>query len=177
MWNDRHMKTEKPMRTVLAEKARLWMSRVPEANTQAKLAARSGMSQSSIHRVVMETTEPLLETAHKLSRAFGVSLARFLDDEDREDVGLPFDMADYARLPAEGKQQIKEFAEFVMAKHRLANEHLPTHEANIAATDDDAAIVSKVARRNLTTNASSQHESNTSKDQLAPHKRTRDTRN
>lgn len=177
MWNDCPMKTEKPMRTVLAEKARLWMSRVPDASTQAKLAAKSGMSQSSIHRVVMETTEPLLETAHKLSRAFGVSLARFLDEDDQEDIGLPFDMADYARLPVEGKQQIKEFAEFVIAKHRLANEHLLAHEARVAGTDDDAAIVGDVARRNLTTNALSRHESNTSKDQFARPTRKRNTGN
>jgi transcriptional regulator with XRE-family HTH domain len=117
------MKT-KSMRKLLAENVRRWMVRVPAVDTQAKLAVRAGMSQSSVHRVLYEDTEPELETAYKLARAIGISVSDLLRDDKGATIA-PFDLERYAALPDVEKEKIRAFAEFVMASHESSRSHQP----------------------------------------------------
>lgn len=151
------------MRKLLADKVRLWMTRVPGAGTQAKLAVRAGMSQSSIHRILMLGTEPELATAWKMATAFGITVSRLLADEGGDDVQgtPPFDLARFAQLPEAEKEKIREFAEFVMAKHSM--ESRPAHTTKIVQhtikpDSEERALVERVTGRNLTLDTSATHD-------------------
>ncbi|MGN7985160.1 helix-turn-helix domain-containing protein [Burkholderia sp. 22313] len=152
------------MRKLLADKVRLWMGRVPAADTQAKLATRAKMSQSSIHRVLHLDTEPELATAYKLASAFGISIAQLLGEDDCEGAStLPVDPQRFARLPASEKQKIQAFAEFVMATYESSTggaDELKSMSESIPATDDERSLVERVAQRDLTTDTLSEHETN-----------------
>ena len=157
------MTKDQSMRKLLADKVRLWMTRVPEADTQAKLAARAGMSQSSVHRVLFMDTEPELATAHKLAAAFRITVSELLADEDVEAPrhALPFDVARFSAMPVGEQEKIKAFAEFVMATHEASTQpadELRTVSATIEATPEEQALVGRVAQRNLTTDTLSDHE-------------------
>lgn len=155
------MTKAKSMRALLAERTRVWMARVPEAETQAKLSALAGMSQSSIHRVLFQDTEPELDTAFKLASAFGITVSELLAEDDAMTGSkLPFDVARYQRLPDAEKEKIKAFAEFVMATHEASNKPPKTISATINATSDEKALALRVAQRNLTTDTLSTHETN-----------------
>lgn len=152
------------MRQLLADRVRLWMGRVPAADTQAKLAARAKMSQSSIHRVLNLGTEPELATAYKLATAFGISIAQLLDDDDRDaSSALPIDPKRFARLPAGERDKIRAFAEFVIATYEASTRgagELTSVSETIPATDDERSLVERVAQRDLTTDTLSEHETN-----------------
>jgi transcriptional regulator with XRE-family HTH domain len=153
------MTKEKSMRALLAERTRVWMARVPEAGTQAKLSARAGMSQSSIHRVLFQTTEPELDTAFKLASAFGITVSELLSEEDMPaGVALPFDIDRYRALPESEKEKIKAFAEFVMATHEVGDRPPSIVAETIHATPEEKALTRRVAQRNLTTDTLSTHE-------------------
>ncbi|MFL9899039.1 helix-turn-helix transcriptional regulator [Paraburkholderia fungorum] len=161
------MTKDTSMRKLLADKVRLWMTRVPAADTQAKLAVRAGMSQSSVHRVLFMDTEPELATAHKLAAAFGITVSELLaDDEVEAPIGaLPFDVTRYSALPPGEREKIKAFAEFVIATHEASSQPattLNTLSTTIEATPEEQALVGRVAQRNLTTDTLSEYE--TSKD-------------
>lgn len=169
------MTKAKSMRALLAERTRVWMARVPEAETQAKLSARAGMSQSSIHRVLFQDTEPELDTAFKLASAFGITVSELLAEDDTL-VGskLPFDIARYQRLPDAEKEKIRAFAEFVMATHEASNTP-KTISATINATSDEKALALRVAQRNLTTDTLSTHETNQHQKQKPIRRRSKST--
>ena len=153
------MTKEKSMRALLAEKTRSWMARVPEAGTQAKLSARAGMSQSSIHRVLFQDTEPELDTAYKLASAFGITVSKLLaDDESIDQAQLPFDMDRYQKLPEAEKEKIKAFAEFVMATNEVGKRQALTVSDTLVATSDEKALALRVAQRTITTDTLSTHE-------------------
>lgn len=168
------------MRKLLADKVRLWMARVPEAGTQAKLAVRAKMSQSSIHRILMLGTEPELATAYKMASAFGITVSQLLADEGGDDVqsAPPFDLRRYAQLPEAEKEKIREFADFVMAKHSM--ESRPAHatrtvQQTIKPNSDERALVERVTDRNLTTNTSATHETAKRNPRKPARKRTQST--
>jgi transcriptional regulator with XRE-family HTH domain len=151
------------MRKLLADRVRLWMGRVPAADTQAKLAARAKMSQSSIHRVLNLGTEPELTTAYKLASAFGISIAQLLDDDHDGSRALPIDPKRFARLPAAEREKIRAFAEFVIATYEASTGgagELTSVSETIPATDDERSLVERVAQRDLTTDTLSEHETN-----------------
>ncbi|WP_213778859.1 helix-turn-helix transcriptional regulator [Caballeronia sp. dw_276] len=153
------MAKEKSMRALLAERTRTWMSRVPEAGTQAKLSARAGMSQSSIHRVLFQDTEPELDTAFKLASAFGITVAELLAEDGVDtDQRLPFDVERYQALPETEKEKIKAFAEFVIATHETSAKTPSIVSETIHATPSEMALARRVAQRNLTTDTLSTHE-------------------
>lgn len=141
------------MRKLLAEKVRLWMGRVPAVDTQAKLAVKAGMSASSIHRVLHEDTEPELETAYKLARAFGISLSEFLSDQEGKSASL-LDADRYATLPDSEKAKIQAFAEFVLANHSSTNAISETAKevrTHLGTTAERAQMTERVAQRDHTT--------------------------
>ncbi|MBR7961403.1 helix-turn-helix transcriptional regulator [Burkholderia vietnamiensis] len=152
------------MRKLLADRVRLWMGRVPAADTQAKLATRAKMSQSSIHRVLNLGTEPELATAYKLASAFGISIAQLLEEDDQGGTGtLPIDPKRFARLPVSERAKIQAFAEFVMATYETSTGVAGEPEAvseTIPASADERALVERVAQRDLTTDTLSEHETN-----------------
>lgn len=158
------MSKDLSMRKFLADKVRLWMGRVPAADTQAKLAARAKMSQSSIHRVLHQDTEPELTTAYKLASAFGISIAQLLDDSDAEGIAaFPVDPKRFARLPPSEKEKIRAFAEFVVAAYEASTgsaDELKSLSETIPAKDDERSLVERVAQRDLTTDTLSEHETN-----------------
>ncbi|MFM0647256.1 helix-turn-helix transcriptional regulator [Paraburkholderia bryophila] len=172
------MTKDSSMRKLLADKVRLWMTRAPEADTQAKLAARAKMSQSSVHRVLFMDTEPELATAHKLAAAFGITVSELLADETAESmqVALPFEAKRYAALPPAEREKIRAFAEFVIATHEASTRPalaLETVSETIEAKPEERAMVERVAQRNLTTDTLSTHETSKDKQKKPANKRSK----
>jgi transcriptional regulator with XRE-family HTH domain len=173
-----NMTKDTSMRKLLADKVRLWMTRVPEADTQAKLAVRAKMSQSSVHRVLFMDTEPELATAHKLAAAFGITVSELLADEDGGSslATLPFDIRRYAAMPLAEREKIRAFAEFVIATHEASTRSataLETVSATIEATPKERALVGRVAQRNLTMDTLSEHETSKNQQQKTRSKRSK----
>jgi transcriptional regulator with XRE-family HTH domain len=174
------MNKDQSMRKLLADRVRIWMSRVAAAGTQAKLSTRAGMSQSSVHRVLNEGTEPELVTAHKLAQAFGITVSELLNEDDDANAAYPFDLKRYAGLPASEKEKIKSFAEFIFATHEIstsAGDEPAAVSETTAATDNERALVSRVAQRNLITDTLSEHETTQKQNQKATRNRRKSARN
>lgn len=147
------------MRKLLAENVRLWMARVPAVDTQAKLAVRAGMSQSSVHRILHEDTEPELETAYKLACAIGISVSDLLRENERTTVA-PFDLERYAALPDVEKEKIRAFAEFVLTSHESSRTQQPSQQQfteTIQPDTEQSRLVKHVAQRDLTTDTLTTH--------------------
>ncbi|CAM2154400.1 Helix-turn-helix [Paraburkholderia tropica] len=146
------------LRTLLARNVRRWMAVVPEAATQAKLAARSGMSQSSIHRILNEATEPELTSIESLAKALGISIGTLLS-EDEEDDSLPFTREQYSSLPPEDKEKVKAFIEFMVASNEAARTGGGplTHKERLSSTPEDTETASRLEKRSPSNHALTNH--------------------
>ncbi|MBK5120905.1 helix-turn-helix transcriptional regulator [Burkholderia sp. R-69980] len=113
------MKT-RPVREILADNVRRLMRERPALDTQPKLAAKAGMSQSSINRLLAGQTDALLVSVLDLAKAFGVSVNELIEDPlaARNDV-IAYDRQRYAELSEENKAKIATFIEFVIATSHI----------------------------------------------------------
>jgi transcriptional regulator with XRE-family HTH domain len=146
-WNHCGMKT--PLKRVLAQNVKRLMGLVPEVGTQAKLAARAHMSQSSVHRILNEDTEPEIETVQKLANAIGVSIAALLTENQEEEL-LPFAHEKYRALPLAEKEKIKAFMDFVIASHEAEKAGAPvTFSERLEPTPSTRAVAQKLAQRQI----------------------------
>lgn len=158
-WNDPHMKT--PLKRILAQNVRRLMKGVPEVSTQAKLAVRARMSQSSIHRILNEDTEPEIETVGKLADAIGVPIGVLLTEfaEDGADMQFPISYEKYSALPTSEKEKIKSFIEFIVASHDAAKRGaLSTHTERIEPSETHREAAQKLAQRKPSDQTLTSHE-------------------
>lgn len=153
------MKT--PLKQVLAQNVKRLMGEVPEVATQAKLAARAHMSQSSIHRILNEGTEPEIETVQKLANAIGVPIATLLT-EDQADELPPLTLGKYRALPASEKEKIKTFIEFVIASYEAENAGVPiTFSERLEPTESARTVAAGLAQRQSSEHTLTSHERKT----------------
>ncbi len=146
-WNHCGMKT--PLKRVLAKNVKRLMGLVPEVATQAKLAARAHMSQSSVHRILNEDTEPEIETVQKLANAIGVSIAALLTEDQGEEL-TPFAHEKYRALPSAEKEKIKAFIDFVIASHEAEKAGVPiTFTERLEPTPPGRVIAQELAQRQI----------------------------
>ncbi|MDR3386908.1 MAG: helix-turn-helix transcriptional regulator [Rudaea sp.] len=160
------MKT-RPVREILAENVRRLMRERPALDTQPKLAAKAGMSQSSINRLLSGQTDALLVSVLDLAKAFGVSVNELIEEPQatRNDV-IAYDREHYAQLSEENKAKIATFIEFVIATSHTQpksgspaalniNESIPPSPERRARVRD--ASQSSISRDALSTNENQDH--------------------
>ncbi|MFM0660115.1 helix-turn-helix domain-containing protein [Paraburkholderia sediminicola] len=163
------MKT--PLKRVLAKNVKRLMGLVPEVATQAKLAARAHMSQSSVHRILNEDTEPEIETVQKLANAIGVSVATLLT-EDQGDELPPFAHEKYRALPLAEKEKIKAFIDFVIASHEAEKAGVPINfSERLEPTQSARATAQELAQRQTSDHTLTSHERKT--ENRGPRKKSR----
>jgi transcriptional regulator with XRE-family HTH domain len=73
------------LRVVISRRLQEWMRNSPAFDTQAKLAEYSGVSQTTIGRVLHEQTSPTIDTLECLAKTFGRDV---VDLVSRPDAGL-----------------------------------------------------------------------------------------
>jgi transcriptional regulator with XRE-family HTH domain len=156
MWNHLNMKT--PLKRILAQNVKRLMPLVPEVSTQAKLAVRAHMSQSSVHRILNEQTEPEIETVGKLADAIGVSIGTLLSEG--EDEGLPPVLQDrLKKLPPEEREKIRAFIEFVIASHEAQKAGVPTSfTERTTPNEQDRKAAQGLAQRHSSDHTLTSHE-------------------
>lgn len=149
---------KKPLKGILAQNVKRLMQVVPEVATQAKLAARAHMSQSSIHRIINEDTEPEIETVGKLAEAIGVSIATLLTEGEGDD--LPAIVHEkYKALPYTEKEKIKSFIEFVIASHEAATSGTPvTHTERQDPQNEEHEVAQRLNQRRPSDQTLTSHE-------------------
>ena len=134
------------MRKLLADKVRLWMARVPEAGTQAKLAVRAKMSQSSIHRILMLGTEPELATAYKMASAFGITVSLRLRLRGVDDNRLSMEMfellIEWMQEKRDGDSHALDALHALNARFGLVAEHIEERDDNDQADTGLTQLVS-----------------------------------
>lgn len=145
---------------LFASRIRALMAERPDLNTQAKIARLTGMSQTTVGRILNNKVSPSLEHVGLICDAFGVSLSIVMaQDFERKGV-IKYDREGFARLPAAIKRQIESFIEFEIAKYaasKSTNEKLDPPELRSAARrsesspllDLDAKDPSKSKRKNV----------------------------
>lgn len=73
------------LRDRVAKNVRALMKQNSQANTQKKLAARSGLAQSTVNRILQAEQDTGIETIAALAKALNVSMTDIImDDEDAE---------------------------------------------------------------------------------------------
>lgn len=103
---------------ILAANLRRLMDSSDMLDTQVKVAARAGIAQSTVGRLLRGEVHAQLDQVEAIANAFRVTVGELLTDHAAAaDFEIPYDKAAYARLPAQEKAQIAEFIEFVLNRH------------------------------------------------------------
>ncbi len=90
------------LRTRVARNLRALMKVNDNCKSQAKLAARSGLSQSTVNRILQAEQDTGIETIEVLAKALGVSMSDIIQEED-----VP------ASQPLTGEQALEFISPFV----------------------------------------------------------------
>lgn len=141
------MKTDK-LRTVLARRLRELMDATPALDTQMKIAARSGIAQSTVGRILRGDVAVTLDNVEALADAFGrdpADLLTYVKSKAR----AAFQDA-VAGLPAAEIEKVSAYARFVKAQH--TEHHQPTFnlEKETAGIVDNDAALQRAAKRPVT---------------------------
>lgn len=141
------MKTDN-LRTVLARRLRELMDETPALDTQMKIAARSGIAQSTVGRILRGDVAVTLDNVEALAVSFGRDPADLLIcDKTKARTAL---QAVLSGLPAADIEKVSAYARFVKAQH--AEQHQPTFnlEKETAGIVDNDAALKRAAKRPVT---------------------------
>jgi transcriptional regulator with XRE-family HTH domain len=125
------------LRQVIAERLRELMAASPDLDTQVKLAHRSGMSQSSVARILSADSSATVDSIANLARAFGIPPASLLLS-NKVDVEL---LLTSQGLTAEGRQRLLGYAAALSA-----GQHFATAAPNLS---NDSPVLQADARQKM----------------------------
>jgi hypothetical protein len=94
------------LRQVIADRLRELMAASPDLDTQVKLAHRSGLSQSTVARILSADSSATADSIANLARAFGIPPASLLLS-NKVDVEL---LLTSQAVTAEGRQRLLGYA-------------------------------------------------------------------
>lgn len=122
-WMDNDRDSEAPavvddaVGAIIARNLREWMDSSEKLNTQGKLQKVSGVSQSTIQRVLSRDVDPTVSIINSLAGAFGKHGYELLmpTGDPRQ---ISYDRDAYRDLPEEEKSKIRSFVEFVISQSR-----------------------------------------------------------
>lgn len=129
-------------------------------NTQAKLAARAGIAQRTVGRMLKNEADPQLGHCEAVAEALGVSLIDLLTDPDSAVSGLHYDRNAAARLTQESREKIESYIRFIIATEAptSSGENELNVSQTLPATQAQEDTVKRVARRSLSDKTLSIHE-------------------
>lgn len=142
------------LQAVLASNLQRHMDAKPHVGTQQKLAARAGVSQSTVGRLLRGEVSPLLGHVESLAEALGTTVMDLLSEPGAAD-SIQYDRAAYAALPEQEKKKIETFIEFVIATNRGMNftevTAPPAHQAEAIAKASGRPLDHRTLTHNETT--------------------------
>ncbi|EFD5358708.1 TPA: helix-turn-helix domain-containing protein [Escherichia coli] len=99
-----------------AHNLRAWMSENRELSSQQRLAEASGISQSSINRMLRNEVSITIANLDAIAAAFGRRGYELLIPPDDPGV-IKYDRSRYALLPKSEKDKVESFIDFVMMQN------------------------------------------------------------
>jgi transcriptional regulator with XRE-family HTH domain len=94
----------------------------PDLDTQIKLAAVTGMSQTTVGRILKSRVSPTLEHVAQIAAAFGLSIAQIFAQDTERYSEINYDRKGYSQLSGLQKRKIESFIEFEISAHAVAEE-------------------------------------------------------
>ena len=104
-----------------APNLRAWMRENRELSSQQKLAEASGLSQSSINRLLRNETSITIANLDAIAAAFGRRGYELLIPPD-DPSAIKYDRSRYALLPRSEKEKVESFIDFVMIQNSKNHE-------------------------------------------------------
>ncbi|WP_213766766.1 helix-turn-helix transcriptional regulator [Caballeronia sp. dw_19] len=102
---------------ILAANMRRLMDTSASLNTQVKLAARAGIAQSTVGRLLRGEVYAQLAQVEAIADAFHITVGELLTDHSLTSESAPtYDKIAFAKLPATEKAQISAFIDFVIQR-------------------------------------------------------------
>jgi len=115
--------TTKHANQILAENIRRLMRGHQTLSTQAALARKAGLAQSSIQRVLSAAVHPQLDVVEAIAKAFKVAPADLLTDEvDARDNRSEQGAAGLSELSNEDKEKVASYIRFLLYERALPME-------------------------------------------------------
>lgn len=146
-----NMKTA-PLRDILAANLRHLMDAHPTLNTQMRVAAKCGLGQRTIGRILNAEVEPQLGHVQAIAEALAVSVPDLLTDWNSPPAQLIYDRQQFAQLPPEDRAKIQAFIDFVVTSHSASlSADVSTLNASQTLTPTPAQreMLKRVAQRPL----------------------------
>jgi transcriptional regulator with XRE-family HTH domain len=99
----------------LAQNLRDWMDAHIELNTQDKVAARAGVSQATVGRMLAGSVAASIDRVESVAAAFGRTAAELLGGNSPL---ITFDHAAYASLPKSEQQKVESYIAFIIQQNK-----------------------------------------------------------
>lgn len=94
-----------------------WMNENKKFNTEARVAAAAGVSQSTVHRILAREVSPSIAVLVPIASVFGRRVYEMMLPLPVRQL-LPYGHDAYVNLTQENKDKIKSFMEFIYAKNQ-----------------------------------------------------------
>ncbi|MGX9363651.1 helix-turn-helix domain-containing protein [Pantoea ananatis] len=110
------------IREVLANNLRVWMDKSESLRTQGKLHQASGVTQSTIGRVLNQEIDPTISTVNSIAKGFGRRGYELLIPA-HDDRMIDYDRDAYSKLDASDKEKISSFVSFVISQAKSTGDN------------------------------------------------------
>ena len=134
------------LRERLAERLNALMFRYKHLDTQAKLAAASGVAQTTVGRILRCDTSATLDNIEAIANAFGIDVTElFARPEQSNSLSLALDQA--VRLPEPERLRISSFIDYTLREYAMNNPARLTFQAHQSAKPELEAAAARAASR------------------------------
>lgn len=99
-----------------------WMNENKKFNTEARVAAAAGVSQSTVHRILAREVSPSIAVLSPIASVFGRRVYEMMLPLPVRQL-LPYGHDAYVNLTQENKDKIKTFMEFIYVKNQSEQSH------------------------------------------------------
>lgn len=137
------------LRERLAERLNALMFRYKHLDTQAKLAAASGVAQTTIGRILRCHTSATIDNIEAIAQAFGVDVTELFGVQERDRGFLGFDPSQVSSLPDHEKSRISSFIDYTLREYAMQNPSRLSFNNRIPAAPETVAASVRAASRPL----------------------------
>ena len=99
-----------------------WMSESKKLDTEAKVAAAAGVSQSTVHRILAREVSPSIAVLVPIASVFGRRVYEMMLPLPVRQL-LPYGHDAYVNLTQENKDKIRSFMDFIYAQNKSEQSH------------------------------------------------------
>lgn len=122
--NDGNKKLPEINRTdeIVAWTLQSWMNENKKFNTEARVAAAAGVSQSTVHRILARDVSPSVAVLVSIASVFGRRVYELMLPVPVRQL-LPYGHDAYMNLTQENKDKIKSFMDFIYSQNKSEQSH------------------------------------------------------